>query len=154
MWDAGVTSSPIQLLDHWNCTCTMNDVSIAKTTEFQTCHVLVTAKQPNVLLSSFNDEELNRYRVASTHIEPQAFGKSQEVGEQTKGPLASGGSGRAARPGSSPVGAEFPGAHRGLSPEGYQGACVWCVCVCKPRQARPRISRQPICVERAVNMSA
>jgi len=57
----------------------MNDESIAKTTEFQTCPVLVTAKQPNVLLSSFNDEELNRYRVASTHIEPQAFGKSQEV---------------------------------------------------------------------------
>ena len=31
---------------------------------------------------------------------------------------------------------------------------VWCVRVCKPRQARPRISRQPICVERAVNVGA
>jgi len=75
--------------------------------------------------------------------------------ERTKGPLASSGSGRAARPGSSPVGAEFPGAHRGgfLSPEGYRGACgVWCVCVCKSQQTRPRISRQPIYVERAVNV--
>jgi len=44
--------------------------------------------------------------------------------ERTKGPLASGGSGRAVRPGWSPVGAEFPGAHRGLSPEGYRGAGV------------------------------
>ena len=29
---------------------------------------------------------------------------------------------------------------------------VWCVCVCKFGQTRSRIFRQPICVERAVNM--
>ena len=50
----------------------MHYESIAKTTEFQTRPVLVAAK--TVLLLSFNDEELNRYRVASTQIE--AFGKN------------------------------------------------------------------------------
>ena len=54
-----------------------------------------------------------------------------------------------------------PGCGTGVYPQrGYRGACVrvcigvWCVCVCKPRQARPRTSRQPICVERAVSVDA
>ena len=50
------------------------------------------------------------------------LGRNFPTGQLTM--LASGGSGRAARPGSSPVGAEFPGAHGGLSPERYRGACV------------------------------
>ena len=45
--------------------------------------------------------------------------------------------------------------HRGFIPEGYRSECVYVcgVCVCKLRQARLWISRQPIYVERAVSVS-
>ena len=79
-----------------------------------------------------------------------------ETGERADSSVVSAGGGQPAHRGSTPVGSN-PGVARGYFPIGVLGL-LWCecgcVCVCKPRQARPRTSRQLICVERTVSVGA
>ena len=74
--------------------------------------------------------------------------------ERADSSVVSAGGGQPAHRGSTPVGSN-PGVARGYFPRGVLGL-LWCecgcVCLCKPWQACPRTSRQPICVERAVSV--